>query len=84
MGQNDNASTFAFAKMVHTLMIIWYGMINEVDVLIVGGSLSLSALRTRGLGPRKPKPSNHGPRSSNPDVTRAWRFEPRWLILFIF
>ena len=55
-------------------------MINDVGVVIVGGSLS--ALRTRGLGPRKPKPSNHGPRSSSPDVTRAWRFEPRWLILF--
>ena len=55
-------------------------MINDVDVVIVGGSLS--ALRTRGLGPRKPKPSNHGPRSSNPDVTRAWRFEPRWLSFY--
>ena len=57
-------------------------VVIDVGVVIVGGSLS--ALRTRGLGPRKPKPSNHGPRSSNPDVTRAWRFEPRWLILFIF
>ena len=56
-------------------------MIND-DVLFVGGSLP--ALRTRGLGPRKPTPSNHGPRALNPDVTRAWRFEPRWLILFIF